>query len=399
MTGDLGKKNDSGAFSRFTRRDFSVVEFDRGGLREYYLSFLPQSAEGSGESLADIYDRVAEFMSRLGAEIINERCYGETADYEEVLTTRAERYRRYGIDNEGTLSYIGGTPISGRRLAGLQLWAVAAEDRPALRNLICGGQVVGRRFSHCGLSYASIASVGPSSVSGSLKEHALSMFREAGHILEAHGLSFRNVARTWIYLPQLLCWYDDFNRARREVFADAGLCGGPGQLWYPASTGIQGHSPKGHECMMDLLSVSGRPESAFKLQMLESPLQCEAYDYGSLFSRAVELRDESVSRVYVSGTASIDKLGRTVFKDEPEAQIRFTLEVVRELIGTRGHTLGDVAHCVAFLKRPEFGPVFREVAAEEGLDARIAIQTVADVCREDLLFEVEAMTVKAVTSE
>jgi enamine deaminase RidA (YjgF/YER057c/UK114 family) len=399
MTDGLDRDSRGGAFSRFTRRGFSVVEFAHGDLREYYLSFFPEAIDGSGESLGDLYERVAEFLSRLGAEIVSERCYGETTDYEEVSAVRAERYGRHCIDHAGSLSYIGGTPVNDGRLAGIQLWAVSAQDRPAVRNLLTDDQAVGRRFSHAGISYASIASVDPRAVDGSLKEHARSMFDQAGRILESYGLGFRNVARTWIYLPQLLCWYDDFNRARQEVFAAAGLCGGAVPIWYPASTGIQGYSPKGHECMMDLLAVSARPASPLRLEMLESPLQCEAYDYGSLFSRAVELRDESTSRIYVSGTASIDKAGQTVFRDDPAAQIRFTLRVVRELVGTRGHGLEDIAHCVAFLKRPEFAPVFHEVAAEEGLDARIAVQTVADVCRDDLLFELEAMTLKAVSSD
>jgi len=338
-------------------------------------------------------------LSKLGAEVVSERCYGETSLFPEVREARSQSYKQHGLEYEGSLSFIGGTPTGKQALAGVQLWAIAAADGPAVRTMKVDGQEVGRKFSHRGVGYASVASVEPSAEghkSSSLKEHAASMFREAARILNSYGLSYRDVARTWIYLPQLLSWYDDFNLARREVYGELGLCGGSGQFWVPASTGIQGCSPRGRECMMDLLAVSGRPDSAPRLEMLNSPLQCEAYDYGSCFSRAVELKDESVSRIFVSGTASIDRQGNTVFKDDPRGQIRFTLQVLKELIGTRFHTLEDTAHCVAFLKNCEYSEAFREIAEEEGLDARVVVQTVADVCRNDLLFEVEALTVKAV---
>ncbi|RPJ49709.1 MAG: hypothetical protein EHM23_36340 [Acidobacteria bacterium] len=260
------------------------------------------------------------------------------------------------------------------------------------------GNPVGRKFSLGGISYASVVSVEPSAIghnSSRLEDHAASMFRESAGILNSYGLGFRDVARTWIYVPQLLCWYDDFNAARRQVYRELGLSDGSRPIWLPASTGIQGQSPRGCECMMDLLAVSGRLDSGHRLEMLKSPLQCEAYDYGSFFSRAVELKDESVSRIFVSGTASIDGQGNTVFKDDPMGQIRFTLQVVKELVGTRGHSLADMAHCVAFFKNRDHAGAFLEVAEEQGLDARVVVQTVADVCRNDLLFEMEALTVKA----
>lgn len=400
MTSDFtsGKNGKSARFSRLTRRDFSVVEFQRADLKEYYITCFPEDSGDSEDLIGEVYARVGEFLESLGAEVVSERCYGETAVFPEVKAARTRLYKQHGLEYEGSLSFVGGTPILKRGLAGLQIWAVVAEDRPAVRTMTLDGSPVGRKFSHGGISYASVASVEPSAVghySPHLKDHAGSMFRESARILNSYGLSYRDVARTWIYLPQLLSWYDDFNAARREVYAEFGLAEGSRLSWLPASTGIQGQSPRGCECMMDLLAVSDRADFGHRLEMLNSPLQCEAYDYGSFFSRAVELKDESVSRIFVSGTASIDSQGNTVFKDDPKGQIRFTIQVVKELVGTRGHSLSDMAHCVAFFKNSEYTGAFLEVAEEQGLDARVVVQTVADVCRNDLLFEMEALTVKA----
>jgi len=397
MSSDFISGNGAG-LSRFTRRDFSVIEFQRADLKEYYITCFPEASSDPKEQIGEVYARISEFLEKLGAEVVSERCYGETAVFPEVEAARTDLYKRRGLESEGSLSFIGGTPIGKRGLAGVQLWAIRAEERPAVRTMTVDGSAVGRKFSHCGISYASVASVEPSAsghASPDLKDHAASMFRESARILNSYGLTYRDVARTWIYLPQLLCWYDDFNAARREVYTEQGLADGSRPLWLPASTGIQGQSPRGRECMMDLLAVAGRSDVGHRLEMLNSPLQCEAYDYGSFFSRAVELKDESASRIFVSGTASIDGQGNTVFKDDPKGQIRFTLQVLKELVGSRGHSLADMAHCVAFFKNSEYTQAFLDVAEEQGLDARVVVQTVADVCRNDLLFEMEALTVKA----
>ena len=58
--------------------------------------------------------------------------------------------------------------------------------------------------------------------------------------LEAGGLSYQDVVRTWIYVSSILDWYADFNSARRLVFCRAGLLDGSRSRWLPASTGIEG---------------------------------------------------------------------------------------------------------------------------------------------------------------
>ena len=46
----------------------------------------------------------------------------------------------------GSLSFVGGTPIGKQGLAGVQLWAVLAKDRPAVRTMMLDGNPVGRKF-------------------------------------------------------------------------------------------------------------------------------------------------------------------------------------------------------------------------------------------------------------
>jgi enamine deaminase RidA (YjgF/YER057c/UK114 family) len=391
-------QNGKRALSRSVSRPVSTVEVQRGSVKEFFLTFRPKyNPSGESESVEEIYERVAEFVSGMQAEIVQERCYALTTTYGEVSAAREKAYGEHNLEAEGTLCFVGEMPCEASAIAGIQVWAVQAKERPAVRPLLVEGQAVGRKFCYRDICYVSVASLGPgrdAEKGRKLENHAISMFKEANRILAAHGLKYRDVARTWIYLPKLLSWYGEFNSARRRAYRELGLMDGEKPAWLPASTGIQGDCPLGRECMMDFLAVSRREGSTLEMQMLGSPRQCEAFQYGSSFSRAVELRDEFVSRMYVSGTASIDEQGKTAHVGDLENQIRHTLLAVRELLASRNHDFSDIAHCVAFLKRPEYATAFRSVAEEEGLDHRNVIETAADICRPELLFELEAMTVK-----
>jgi enamine deaminase RidA (YjgF/YER057c/UK114 family) len=399
MTEDAGfMKKEESAFSRSVSGSFSRVEIQRGDVKEFFLTFRPKrGGSGEHESVEEIYERVAKFVSGIEGEIVQERCYALSNTYREVSAARKRAYRKYGLESEGTLCFVGETPCEPSSVAGIQLWTVRAKEKPAVSPLLLEGEAVGRKFCCQGVCYVSVASLGPSrdvAKERRLREDATSMFEQANRILTAHGLCYRDVARTWIYLPKLLSWYDEFNVARRQAYRDFGLLDGEKPVWLPASTGIQGDCPLGRECMMDFLAISCPGEKCLQVEMLGSPRQCEAFRYGSAFSRAVELRDDSVSRIYVSGTASIDEQGKTAHVGDLGNQVRRTLLAVREILASRDHGFSDIAHCVAFLKRPEYSSEFRRVAEKEGLDHRGVIETAADICRDDLLFELEAMTVK-----
>ncbi len=385
-------------FSRLISRPMSVVQVPRGDLKEYFLTFCPrQEPSGASESVEEIYKRVAEYIASIRGEIVQERCYAMTNTYEAVSAARQKAYKKHGVESEGTLCFVGEMPCEPTSVAGIQVWAVQSKKSAAVCQLVIEGQAVGRTFCYQNICYLSVASLGPAKTIGKerkLDEHATSMFEQASQILTSHGLSYRNVARTWIYLPKLLSWYDEFNAARRQAYRKFGLMDGEKPAWLPASTGIQGDCPLGRECMMDFLAISRLEGGKLEMDMLNSPRQCDAFQYGSSFSRAVELRDESVSRIFVSGTASIDEQGKTAHIGDVEEQIRHTLTAVRELLSSRNHGFSDIAQCAAFVKHPQYVTQFRRIAEEEGLDYRCVIETAAEICRDELLFELEVMTVK-----
>ena len=362
------------------------------------MTFKP---EGPGETVSAFYERVARFLRENNALPIQEKCYGSLTAFAEITEARRRAFEAASVEAEGAFSFVGQEPCDSSALAGLHLWAVGI-DGPGTKASVfpfrIDGKVVGRKFVGNGFCYLAIPSLGPKpGMDGThpLKERAVSMFREVNRILEAGNLSYKDVARTWIYLPALLEWYGEFNEARRQVYHEVGLLDGAAPpSWLPASTGIQGACPQGRDCMMDFLALCGGDGSDLKMRMISSPGQCEAYSYGSSFARAVEVKDSSLSRIFVSGTASIDEEGKTVYVGDLEGQVRHTLAVVKKLLAARDHDFSNLAHGVVFLKKRDFADTWRRIAKEEGLNSEAVIETEADVCRDDLLIELEVLTVK-----
>jgi enamine deaminase RidA (YjgF/YER057c/UK114 family) len=218
------------------------------------------------------------------------------------------------------------------------------------------------------------------------------MIQRAAGILESQGASYRDVARTWFYLADILAWYPEFNRARTAIYGRFGILPGQenGRLKLPASTGIRGEVSAGAACALDLLAVVGHAESRPLTKQLNNPGQQDAFQYGSAFSRGVLLRHPDVSLLQVSGTAAIDEKGASLHRGDVRAQIDCTFDKIAALIGQEGAHLSDIVAACVFVKRPEDALVYQEQAAARGLTNLPAVVMVADICRKELLFEIDA---------
>lgn len=139
---------------------------------------------------------------------------------------------------------------------------------------------------------------------------------------------------------------------------------------------------------------------------LENPQQTSAYDYSKMyspkspkFSRAMAVVQGHFVTTLVSGTASIVN-ARSVHLGDVVRQTEQTIENIEKLIApdnfTRhgmpdaGATLRDVAKLRVYVKHVEDYERCREVC-ERRLPGIPVIYLHADVCRPDLLVEIEAV--------
>ena len=130
------------------------------------------------------------------------------------------------------------------------------------------------------------------------------------------------------------------------------------------------------------------------MERLHNRKQNEATEYGSAFARAMELVLGDARYVFVSGTASIDDHGATVHVGDFETQTRYTLEAVEALLDGRGRApRATSARRRPSSQNPCDGRAFERIVERSGAEGAPLVTTVADVCRDDLLFEIDAVAV------
>lgn len=252
------------------------------------------------------------------------------------------------------------------------------------------GRDVGFVYEDETARFCRLCGVLPVDRKASRAEQTQSVFEIVQTALSENGFLFTDTVRTWIYLDQLLGWYDEFNRVRTAFFEKTGIF----NCRVPASTGIGAGNPFGAAIVMDVLAVQPKTNEV-KITEVVSPLQNPALDYKSSFSRAMELEYPTHRSLLISGTASIDPSGKSVYLDDPEKQIRLTMDVVKALLESRDMSWDDLFRGIAYFKNRQDLPVYQRIADELGIPSFPLAISHADVCRDDLLFEIEVDAVKA----
>jgi len=127
----------------------------------------------------------------------------------------------------------------------------------------------------------------------------------------------------------------------------------------------------------------------------------EAYDYPrpSSFSRSLRIELGNYSLFLISGTASVDENGKTVYVGDFRAQCWRTYRNTTELLKSEGATWRDIVRTTCYLRDIErdyrdFNEVRTAFFTWLGLNplpASTGIQ--ARLCREDLLVEIDAIAI------
>ena len=241
-------------------------------------------------------------------------------------------------------------------------------------------------------------------------QDALGCLRAA---LAQAGSSFERVVRTWFFLGGIteseaeVQRYYELNRARTDFYHDlhfhcSSLESSAPRSVYPASTSI---GMAGRGLVASCLALDTRRDDVFLLP-LENPQQIPAYAYHSKhspqspkFSRAVALVFGNYATTWVSGTASIVN-SESCHPDDPEKQTEQTIDNIERLIAAEnftlhglkgaGASLHDLAKIRVYLKRPEDLAKCQAIC-ERRFGAVPAIYAVADICRPELLVEIEGV--------
>lgn len=351
-------------------------------------SLLPSASASDVEQL---FSDSARAMNDAGAVPVHERLFGSVTAASAAVAARARAFGAAGISVDMPFTWVEGKPQSGAGFAGCLLHGIVPDGDLFAPVLVSDNDaVVGRRWRSKRAEYMMLQGVGSTgNAMVSPSDQAAEIFKRADCILRQEGFSFRDVVRTWFYLKDILDWYDAFNRVRSHAYTRFGIMPSPGShLLLPASTGIEGVGIRGAAAMTDIFLV--RPVQGEAPERLLNPSQKEAFQYGSAFSRAVRITEGEVSLIEISGTAAIDETGASLYPDDAEAQVSCTLDKIEALLGGVHATLRDIVSATVFVKHAKVADAFNAAKQRRGLDHFPAVIVRADVCRADLLFEIDA---------
>jgi enamine deaminase RidA (YjgF/YER057c/UK114 family) len=298
-------------------------------------------------------------------------------------------------------------PCCGAALA-LESWAIAGQG---VTVDYCSPHTV--RVSHQDAHWTYCAGIQSASPRAGAYEQTREVLGKMRVELQRVGSGFEQVVRTWLYLGGITepesdsQRYKELNRARSEFYREIQFHCSPSQPnipqgIYPASTGI---GMGGTGLAAGCIALHTTRRDAF-LVALENPQQTPAYAYhpryspqSPKFSRAVALVLGNQVTTWLSGTASVvHSLSR--HPGDIRKQTEQTIENMEKLISAEnfgfhgvkqaGARLSDLAKIRVYLKRAEDFLQCKAVC-EKRFGPVPAIYAVADVCRPELLVEIEGV--------
>lgn len=247
----------------------------------------------------------------------------------------------------------------------------------------------------------------------SLKHAAYFAFDNVLKILRLEGMTFDNVVRQWNYIGNILEIRDEyqnyqiFNDIRSECYRRYRTV-----KHFPSATGVGMKMPG---VFLDICAVDAGED--LQILPLSNPLQINAYEYGQQvlkglplngtkpknppqFERALIVENRSNLTLFISGTASI--IGQeTIGKGDIAKQVTVTInniktlsepERIRKISGFNFSDSGRYLLLRVYVRRKEDFSIVKEIT-EKSFPGVPTVYIQADICRDDLLTETEAVMV------
>ncbi len=234
-------------------------------------------------------------------------------------------------------------------------------------------------------------------VAGGIDEQSKDVFCQIDATLRKEGFPINSIVRQWNYIETITSFdgddqhYQLFNNARADFYKKADWSYG-----YPAATGI-GANLGG--ILVDLDAVLLKREGD-RIRPIDNKLQVAAHAYSvqvlkeasqkketPKFERAKSLDIAGKRLIYVSGTAAIR--GEESLKNVGiERQLAITLENIAELIG-----FSRLFMLRVYLKNKEDFSITEKLIKEKFPMLPVSYMW-ADVCRDELLIEIEGVAIE-----
>jgi enamine deaminase RidA (YjgF/YER057c/UK114 family) len=242
------------------------------------------------------------------------------------------------------------------------------------------------------------------------RKAANAAFDAVVEILQRENLSMNHLVRQWNFIGNILEMregfqnYQIFNEVRSEYYKKYRTGSG-----FPAATGV---GMKYGGVFLDFCAV--KSDDAVKIKAINNPNQINAYEYGQQvlkgltpggssvkhppqFERALLMINKTNSTLFVSGTASIigqETIGRGDVSEQTVVTIENIMKLanaerINKFTGGSVSLPGRFSLLRVYIKKQEDFTAVKGIC-QEHFPGTPAIFIEADICRDDLLTEIEA---------
>ncbi|MCM2373372.1 Rid family hydrolase [Aporhodopirellula aestuarii] len=391
-----------------SEQQHSVI--DIGGVHRVALMITPQNhgstADQAWEAISTI--RVILNQQPTPMKMVQQTVFVRS---ENDIPTIRRLFEAYFGDQTPVTNYIIQPPCGNQALA-IEAWAIGGDGVDVTFHNV---DVVTVDYDAMRWIYLS-GITPPTSMKTSYGQSEF-CFAELDRRLHRIGAEFSDVPRVWLYqggitnLEGTVERYRELNRARTDFFDELTRTGAMKSsdrgVVFPASTGI---GTKGNGLVLSAMALQTK-RSDVHLVALENPGQTSAFDYerkfsvkSPKFSRAMAVVADRYATIWVSGTASILD-SESVHLGDVEKQTQQTIDNIERLIAEDnlshhgfkgcGATLKDLAKVRVYIKHIEDYEKCRAIC-EMRFGPLPIIYAHADVCRPDLLVEIEGVAFTSV---
>lgn len=385
---------------------YSVVGLN--DVSHVFAAAVPQRGTTLREQTEDALQTIASAIREEGSagSIVHQAVF--VADVNQIEECRQIIRSFYG-DQLPATSYIPQPPCNGKLVA-IEALGVGQGRGEVEVDRVSEQLVIAR---HNGIAWVHCAQVVPGTLGAKVYDASLDAFAQIRDHFGSVRVRFEQVIRTWLYLGGIVEMegdqqnYQELNRARTDFYRDIPFLAGrspSGQngTIYPASTGI---GTQGRGIMMSAIALATDRDDIVAIP-LENPRQTAACDYARMYSpespkfaRAMALSCGEYTTIFISGTASITN-AETQHVGDPVAQTHETLDNIAALISEEnlarhglpglGTSLEGLGGARVYVKNQSDYPKIQAVCKER-LGELPTIYAIADVCRPDLLVEIEGI--------
>lgn len=246
--------------------------------------------------------------------------------------------------------------------------------------------------------------------------HSMESFAKVQHILKEEGMNFSDIIRQWNYIEQITekigvdgkksQHYQIFNDVRSKYYRLADFVNG-----YPAATGI-GMNFGG----ISIDFIAAKSENKSSVIGIKSPVQVDAYNYTEAvlkencamydfcrttpkFERAKLFFTSEKKWIFISGTAAISGQD-SADQNSVEYQTEMTIQNILQLVSVKniqqqGINITEdpiINYLRIYVKYKKDMPVVKQIC-NRYFDGTPVVFVVADICRPELLVEIEGQAV------